>query len=98
MLSTARKSHSSAATTRREPGASGEDAAKNVVAWDLMYFQWPGRSARLTVENVDGPYVEETKANALENQQYEIDYEKELFAYNPAVSLVGGHAGVLHLM
>jgi hypothetical protein len=56
-----------------------------------------GQINRAIVENVDGSDIKETKADALENQQYEINYEKEPFAYNPAMSLVGGHAGVLRL-
>jgi hypothetical protein len=49
------------------------------------------------VENAYGHSIKEIKANALENQQHEIKYEKESsFADNPAASLVGGHAGVLH--
>jgi hypothetical protein len=43
-----------------------------------------------------GHYIKEIKTNALENQQHEIKYEKEAFADNPAVSLVGGHADVFH--
>jgi hypothetical protein len=48
------------------------------------------------VENANRHYIKEIKANALENQQHEIKYEKEVFSDNPAACLVGGHAGVLH--